>query len=189
MTAPEKPALADEMRTQNTTREVCGLCHRIHPIGFHVPGEIWEAAVHPRYRDTIHCLSCFIERADEKLLPWDEHIQFWPVSLRTHLNVDALADRVEALVKAVREPVRWFAEQMERKLRENDHKSHWRGESVLDLWPLMRKELDELNTAFAKNLPPERIVEECADVANYLMMLADNVARAALDIAQGEHNE
>ena len=102
-TAPEKPALADEMRTQNTTREVCGLCHRIHPIGFHVPGEIWEAAVHPRYRDTIHCLSCFIERADEKLLPWDEHIQFWPVSLRTHLNVDALADRVEALETAVRE--------------------------------------------------------------------------------------
>lgn len=67
------------------TRQICGLCHRVVAVGFHVPNEIWQEAVHPHYREAIHCLSCFIERADEKLLPWDREIRFFPTSLHTQV--------------------------------------------------------------------------------------------------------
>ena len=67
-------------------REICGLRHRVVAVGFHVPDRIWEAVVHKSQRNTIHCLNCFIERADEKLIAWDEHIEFFPVSLRSHIR-------------------------------------------------------------------------------------------------------
>jgi hypothetical protein len=67
-------------------REICGLCHRESAISFHVPNDIWEVAVHPHYINTIHCLNCFIERADAQLLPWDKHITFYPTSLHTQLS-------------------------------------------------------------------------------------------------------
>lgn len=67
------------------TRERCAACHRISPIGFFVPNEIWEVVVHPSLQDSILCLSCFTSRADEKLIPWDKEILFFPVSFYTHL--------------------------------------------------------------------------------------------------------
>lgn len=69
-------------------REICGLCHRVVAVGFHVPDEIWEAVVHRSRLQDIHCLSCFIERADEKLVKWEAGITFWPVSLRTHIEAE-----------------------------------------------------------------------------------------------------
>lgn len=66
-------------------REICGLCHRAVAVGFWVPDEIWSAVVHHRYATTIHCLNCFIERADEKLIDWSKEIKFYAVSLRSHL--------------------------------------------------------------------------------------------------------
>lgn len=68
------------------TREICGLCHRVSPVGFWVPDEMWSEVVHPHYIAAVHCLSCFIERADEKLVPWDTVIKFYPVSSRTHVE-------------------------------------------------------------------------------------------------------
>lgn len=67
-------------------REICGLCHRVSPIGFHVPDEIWQEVVHHSRLQDIHCLTCFIERADEKLIDWDKHITFYPVSLRSQIT-------------------------------------------------------------------------------------------------------
>lgn len=67
-------------------REICGLCHRVSPVGFWVPNDIWEAVVHSHYLHSIHCLSCFIERADEKLINWSKEIKFYPVSLRSHID-------------------------------------------------------------------------------------------------------
>lgn len=67
------------------TRERCGLCHAISPVGFWVPDETWAAVVHPSHLHTIHCLRCFTDRADEKLIPWDRDIKFYPVSRATHL--------------------------------------------------------------------------------------------------------
>lgn len=67
-------------------REICGLCHRAIAVGFWVPNDIWQAVVHPSHINTIHCLNCFTERADEKLINWSKDIQFYAVSLRSHLD-------------------------------------------------------------------------------------------------------
>lgn len=68
------------------TRERCGLCHRVSPIGFHVPDDFWQVAVPHPWRSTVLCIGCFVSFADERLLPWDRVITFYPVSLRTHLQ-------------------------------------------------------------------------------------------------------
>lgn len=31
---------------------------------------------------------CFARFADEKLIPWEDHIVFYPVSLASHINED-----------------------------------------------------------------------------------------------------
>jgi hypothetical protein len=67
-------------------REICGLCHRVSPIGFWVPNDIWEASVHHSRIQDIHCLTCFIERADEKLIDWSKDIKFFPFSIRAHIE-------------------------------------------------------------------------------------------------------
>ena len=68
-------------------RQICGLCHRLYAIDFHVPNEVWVAAVHVNNLHTIHCLSCFVARADAQLLRWDDAITFTPTSLQTHIDM------------------------------------------------------------------------------------------------------
>ena len=68
-------------------RESCRMCWRISAVSFAVPNDIWREAIHPFHHNSIVCLDCFIRRADEKLLPWDKSIQFFPTSMRTHLGV------------------------------------------------------------------------------------------------------
>jgi ABC-type oligopeptide transport system ATPase subunit len=78
--------------------------------------------------------------------------------------------------------VQWFAQKMERRLRENDHKSGWEDESVWALMDLLRSEVDELT----ESLPLTKeevedddgwvsdcIIGEAVDVANFAMMIAD----------------
>jgi hypothetical protein len=65
------------------TRELCKICYHPNPVGFTVPGEIWEEVVPEKFRTEIVCLSCFIRLADEKLITWDKTIEFWSVSLAT----------------------------------------------------------------------------------------------------------
>ncbi len=68
------------------SREICKSCHHINPVGFTVPDEVWELAVPSRLRDNVLCLGCFVRLADERLISWDKHIEFFPVSLLTHLK-------------------------------------------------------------------------------------------------------
>lgn len=68
------------------TREICKLCYQINTVGFHVPDHIWEAVVPPEVRTRVVCLACFTRLADEKLIPWDCQIEFFPVSLFSHLR-------------------------------------------------------------------------------------------------------
>jgi len=68
------------------TRERCGVCHHVSPVGFHVPDDLWLVAVPNYFRNTVMCMYCFASFADERMLPWDENITFYPVSLRTHLG-------------------------------------------------------------------------------------------------------
>ena len=67
------------------TRERCAACQQISPVGFYVPNKVWTAVVHPFFQNSILCLRCFISRADEKLIAWDEVIKLYPVSLASHL--------------------------------------------------------------------------------------------------------
>ena len=90
-------------------------------------------------------------------------------------------------VEGWRPEVRAFADLMEAKLRENDHKAGWKGEDASDLFPRIAEEADELWRAMVRHSKRlswgdawvmetdtvERIGREAADVANFAMMIAD----------------
>lgn len=73
----------------------------------------------------------------------------------------------------MRDSVLWFAERMEQKLQKNDHKPGWHG--LPDPYFIQRAqgELQELAEALGSGMPAEDIILECADVANFVCMLAD----------------
>jgi NTP pyrophosphatase (non-canonical NTP hydrolase) len=85
-----------------------------------------------------------------------------------------------------RPEVRAFADLMEAKLRENDWKGGWKGDTDLDLFERLGEESAELLAALhrhAKRLmwgdswvmedTVPRVGRETADVANFAMMIAD----------------
>lgn len=80
------------------TRERCAACQQISQVGFAVPDEVWEAVVHPQFINSILCLRCFVSRADEKLVPWDDDIELFPVSLHTHLSQNCGVDLFEIVL-------------------------------------------------------------------------------------------
>lgn len=86
----------------------------------------------------------------------------------------------------LRPEVAAFAQLMEQKLRENDHKGGWQHESLHYLIRRVGEEYGELHALCYKDvnqllgvppvLPRERIEafgREAADVANFAMMIAD----------------
>ena len=70
----------------HASREICKICYHPNPVGYSVPDEIWLAVVPPALREHVVCLSCFTRLADEKLIPWDQSISFFPVSMASHLE-------------------------------------------------------------------------------------------------------
>lgn len=93
-----------------------------------------------------------------------------------------------------RQTIEWFAQEMEAKLRENDHKGGWQGCRFTALFPRLRQETDELLVkahplqldTIAETLTLEdacELVRECADIANFAMMIADNI-RAKRELPQ-----
>lgn len=73
----------------------------------------------------------------------------------------------------MRKEVKWFAEQMESKLKENDYKGGWKNDDKEELTQLLLSEVAELmNTSNRKN-----IINESIDVANFAMMIADNARK------------
>ena len=85
---------------------------------------------------------------------------------------------------AARPVVQGFAVEMERQLRENDHKGGWEGCDIDWLLRRLREETDELDEAIHRGHPKAAVWEEAADVANFALMVADNcgpgLASAAL---------
>ena len=76
----------------------------------------------------------------------------------------------------VRESVKMFAVLMEAKLRKNDYKSHWSKESFTYLFGRLDEEMKELNQAVSSaKTDYKRIADEAIDVANFLMMIVDNM--------------
>ncbi|OFC94614.1 hypothetical protein BTGOE4_10040 [Bacillus thuringiensis] len=78
----------------------------------------------------------------------------------------------------IRSEVKWFAEHMESKLKENEHKTGWTDCTVDFLSSQIRKNLNELDSMF-QELPSNysvfsaNVIRQCSDMANYAMMIAD----------------
>lgn len=85
-----------ETELRKPHREICSLCHEVSRVGFWVPDHIWKAAVHRSQINSIICLRCFTRLADERSVPWDEEIKFFPVSWITHSR-DVLKIEVERI--------------------------------------------------------------------------------------------
>lgn len=89
----------------------------------------------------------------------------------------------------VRPSVRVFALLMEEKLRENDHKGCWQGDTAGGLFSRLMEEAGELREALAAWRAGSAVADivlvgrEAADVANFALMLADNCG--ALDERRG----
>ena len=69
------------------TRMFCQICGKIHKIDFAVPDEIWDACMDPKLKLARVCINCFMERADERLLPWDKDIKLMPCSMHTQIEI------------------------------------------------------------------------------------------------------
>ncbi|MFF2528553.1 hypothetical protein ACFVS2_06520 [Brevibacillus sp. NPDC058079] len=81
----------------------------------------------------------------------------------------------------MREQVQWFAEQMESKLKENDHKGGWLECDYEYLIARLREESLELRVSLESAITDEDILEvirESVDVANFAMMIADKARRS-----------
>lgn len=79
----------------------------------------------------------------------------------------------------VREPVRQFGKLMEHKLKAHDGKCGWKHLTLEDLYQMMLKETKDLRDVLDSN-DPNAIRFECADVANFAMMIADNLPTVGL---------
>lgn len=66
----------------------------------------------------------------------------------------------------------WFLFRCLEKLRRNSKKAHWREAKQDYLLQRIREETNELMIALMEE--PENVIAECADVANFAMMIADN---------------
>ena len=78
--------------------------------------------------------------------------------------------------KVIRKEVVWFAEQMEARLKENDHKKGWQDCDFLYLQLRLRREYNELRREImtTEKKDVDKIISECADIANFCMMIANN---------------
>lgn len=82
-------------------------------------------------------------------------------------------EETQIIFTPVRDSVQWFAQIMESKLQENDDKGGWDGCDLQYLSMRLTQERKELASAI-KSGDKEKIIKECADVANFCMMIADN---------------
>lgn len=73
----------------------------------------------------------------------------------------------------VRPEVQWFAERMEERLKANEWKGGWQGLNFLYLLALLMEEMGELARAVLEE-PADEVIHECADVASFAMMIAQN---------------
>ena len=70
-----------------------------------------------------------------------------------------------------------FAQRMEHVLRANDHKSSYRLMTLGALINRAIENLDKLLTETNWDHDPEKIAKHCTDIANYMLMIADNAKR------------
>jgi NTP pyrophosphatase (non-canonical NTP hydrolase) len=66
-----------------------------------------------------------------------------------------------------------FMQDMYKKLVANQEKKHWRTCSFDWLVQRLYEEMRELEEAMDKGAPYQEVMDECADVANFAMMIHD----------------
>lgn len=69
-------------------REICKACWRPNAVGFVVPDDVWQQVVPEALAERVLCVACFASFADERLIDWARDIEFWPVSVRTWLDLE-----------------------------------------------------------------------------------------------------
>ncbi len=77
----------------------------------------------------------------------------------------------------------WFAHAMKFKMREEKNlgKPHWKGLTMKKLLSRAHEELSvELTAAIVEKKDADSIISECCDVANFMMMIADNARKGLL---------
>ena len=92
-----------------------------------------------------------------------------------------------------RKEVVWFSQQMEKQLKKNDHKTGWKRCKFTYLLERLEEEYKELDDCFwmpdsrsdmmwlgddvdlKGRFIKEDAIKECADVANFAMMIADKL--------------
>lgn len=70
-----------------------------------------------------------------------------------------------------------FSNRMLRKLRMNQHKGNaagWRNTTFSNLLKMLKDEIVELEVELLDQEDYDFIIDECANVANFAMMIADN---------------
>lgn len=102
----------------------------------------------------------------------------------TSMKADAFADVIEYMESGyfdipenerLREPLKWFSEQMEQRLKANDHKGGWDRETFGYFCAKIHDTVHKLTSKrFIKNPDLNLITKEAIDLANYAMMIADN---------------
>lgn len=105
------------------------------------------------------------DRFKQALQAWDEN------------TPHALGYRIDEGV-AKREALRRFCDQMELKLRKNDHKTGWRDLPIEALFELMMLEISEFKLAI-RYLTVREALKELPDIANFAMMLWDRIGITA----------
>jgi hypothetical protein len=87
----------------------------------------------------------------------------------------------QGIAKQLRDEVIVFAFMMEEKLKKNDHKGGWHNVPTGQLWHRMHAETGEMDEALVNRATDDvmPVFREAADIANYAMMISDNMG--ALD--------
>lgn len=93
-------------------------------------------------------------------------------------------DQIVTLENWVDEAVMGFVVDMKYKLRLNNHKGHWKDYDMAWLVKRTKDEVKELGDALQQvyDKKPNAamymdVIHECADVSNFVMMIADNIKR------------
>jgi len=90
-----------DVQPRQCHREFCAICGHVSRVSFWVPDAVWKLAIHVHFQNSIVCLSCFTEHADERSVAWDRDIKFIPTSLVTLLarDLSTIDDVTKAAVK------------------------------------------------------------------------------------------
>jgi hypothetical protein len=74
-----------------------------------------------------------------------------------------------------RAALRLFVDQMEMKLRKNDHKTGWRLKPIEALYKLLKLEMHEFEVAF-EHFPVNEARPELIDIANFALIVWDRLS-------------